>query len=246
MKRIILFIALLTGTVFAQENRIAEFSVWEPLPGQEGNFQIGYKKHLQWRKSVRDSWEWHAWKIVSGPRSGQFITATFDHYWSDFDRAANPAEDHADKTQHVYPFVEVRSVHKASFLKSSSIGTTQSLRSKSSVLRMITLKVTDIIGAARVVDRFRAANTNNSDISYLLAFKKIDGGEINELYLFIGFESWELFGKSEGLQELLLSMENALKIKVIQSIRSETLVQQPDLSFFPGEEHSALRQNRER
>ncbi len=237
MKRFILFTILFTNTVIAQDNRIAELAVWRPYPGQEAAFQLGYKRHLQWRKISRESWEWHGWQIGSGPRAGQFINATFDHYWSEFDRPTSPNEDMADKLLNIFPYAELQSVYKVTFLKSQSIGTPQSLKSKSVVLRMITLKVSDIGSGVQVVNRLRAGYANNSDISYLLAFKKIDGGEINELMILLGFETWELYGKSENIQEQITSIENGLKVKIIQSIRSETLVLRPDLSLFSGDEN---------
>ncbi len=238
MKLLVLFTILFANTVIAQDNRIAQFAVWQPYPGQEVNFQLGYKRHLQWRKTTRESWEWHGWQIASGPRAGQFINATFDHYWSDFDRIPSPNEDMADKLLNIVPYAELQSVYKITFLKSPlSIGTPQSLKSKSAILRMITLKVSDIGTGVQLISRLRASYANNSDISYLLSFKKIDGGEINELMLLLGFETWDLYGKSENIQEQITSIENGLKVKIIQSIRSETLVLRPDLSLFSGDEN---------
>lgn len=96
MKRIFLFIVLLGGTASAQDNRIAQFTVWEPKETQAHSFQSGYKRHMQWHKEAGDPWEWYGWYFTSGPRIGHFVEATFNHSWSDFDNPIEPEEDQAD------------------------------------------------------------------------------------------------------------------------------------------------------
>lgn len=232
MKHKILTIILLSGTVLAQDNRIAQFAVWEPKEAQAFAFQRGYQQHILWHKKAGDPWEWYGWYFASGPRIGNFMEATFSHAWSDFDSPVSPAEDNADSQQNVEPFGYLRSRFKAYFLKDQSIVNSASLRSK--LLRMVTINVTEMPAGIRIVDRFKNSFRSNSDVSTLMVFKVIDGGNANQLILLVGSNSWEQYGKTENIQDQLANIENAMKLKsTIDRITSETLVYHPDMSLAP-------------
>ena len=132
----------------------------------------------------------------------------------------------------VEPFAYLRSRYKAFFLKDQSLATSGSLRSK--MMRMVTITVTEMPAAIKIIDRFKNTFRSNSDVSTLMAFKVIDGGNANQLILLIGSNSWEQYGKTENIQDQLANIENAMKLKLtIDRITSETLTFQPDLSLVP-------------
>jgi hypothetical protein len=85
----------------------ARITVLTPRDQMHGQFEAGYKRHLQWHREHRDPWTWHGWTIVSGERFGTFIDGTFGHAAADFDAAVAPAEDAADNTGNVLPFATV-------------------------------------------------------------------------------------------------------------------------------------------
>lgn len=230
MKRIILIVILLSGSVLAQDNRIAQFTVWQPKETQAASFQRGYLQHLKWRKTAGDPWEWHGWYITSGPRIGWFIEATFNHAWSDFDgRPVDPNEENVSLNQTVLPFADIRSTFKAYFLKDQSIVNSGSLRSK--MIRMVTLRVTDLPAAIRVVDRYKNSFRSNSDVTTLMAYKVVDGGNANQLILLIGSNSWEQYGKTENILDHLNNIETSMKVKTIDGVTSETLVFSLEMSL---------------
>ncbi|NOT48390.1 MAG: hypothetical protein HOP17_11655 [Acidobacteria bacterium] len=232
MKRIFLIVLFFSGSVLAQDNRIAQFAVWEPKEGMATDFQRGYQRHLQWHKTAGDTWEWYGWYIRSGPRFGQFVDATFNHSWADFDSPVDPEGDRADNQLNVYPFGYVRTTFKAFYLKDQSIATSASLRSK--MLRMVTISVTDMPSAIKIIDRYKNSLRSNSDVSTLMALKVVDGGNANQIILLIGANSWEQFGKTENIQDQLAAIESGLKLKTtIDRITSETLIFQQDMSLVP-------------
>lgn len=232
MKQLLLIIALCSPAVFAQDNRIAQFSIWQPKESQAASFQRGYQHHIKWRKVAGDPWEWYGWYFSSGPRIGHFMEATFNHAWSDFDSPVDPIEESVDKQQNVYPFADVRSAFKAFFLKDQSIANSASLRSK--MIRMVTINVTDMPSAIKIVDRYKNSFRSNSDVSTLMVFKVIDGGNANQLILLIGSNNWEQYGKTENIQDQLANIENGLKLKTtIDRVTSETLMFQQDMSLVP-------------
>lgn len=129
---VILFCIVLSGTGVvsqAQEvsHAITSFVIWKPLPGHEDEFESVYKRHLQWHKAAQDTWSWYGWYFVSGERYGQFMDATFDHAWADFDKPIKPAGDRADNRVNVFPYGEVKSVYKALYMPILSIREPNSL-----------------------------------------------------------------------------------------------------------------------
>lgn len=230
MRTLAILFILFSIPALAQQH-IAQFVVWQPKAGAGKQFETGYKKHLEWHKANRDPWGWHGWFIISGPRSGQFVDATVDHEWSDFDHPLKPAEDRADNDLHVYPHAELQTVIKAACLKDLSVTDNNSLRAK--FLRMITLQVTDMNAGIQVVEQLKHSWPPASPLKHFLVYKPVDGGDIHQLILMLGFNSFEELGKSERLQEMLASAETALKVRTITAITSETLVYREDMSLFP-------------
>jgi hypothetical protein len=230
MKAITIILLFISGLTKAQSNSIAHFSFWKPKSGQEKNFETGYKQHLKWHKANADKWSWYGWYIISGPRDGQFVDATFNHAWSDFDKSVKPAEDEADNSLHTYPFGDFLFGLKVKYLTSLSISDSNSLKSK--FLRLVTLNVSDIENGEKVIEKLKAKYQSDAGIKTFLTYKVIDGGSLNQLLLLIGLNSFEEYGKSENLQNDLSAIEHSLNLKTVNSITSETLVYRADMSLF--------------
>jgi hypothetical protein len=229
MRAIYILLIFISGVATAQSN-MAYFTVWKPMPGEESNFEAGYKKHLQWHKDNGDKWSWYGWYVILGPRVGWFIDATFNHTWADFDKPVKPVEDRQDSHLHVSPFGDNQYNYKLAFLPALSISDTGSLKSK--YLRMITLQVTSMDTSKRVIDKLKEAYRLKGSTCFL-TYKMADGGPLNQWQLFIGFSSYEEYGKSESILEEISQAENSLKVKTVSSVVSETLIYLPDMSRFP-------------
>jgi hypothetical protein len=230
MKAFTLLLLLVSNIALAQNSRLAQFAFWKPKEGQDQQFETGYKQHLNWHRTNGDKWSWYGWFVISGPRDGQFIDATFNHYWSDFDKPIKPAEDGADNRLHTYPFGDFQAVLKTEYLPELSIADSNGLKSK--YLRLITLSLSDFGNGLKVVEKLKA-KYQSANLKSLMTYKVMDGSNINQLLLLLGFNSYEEFGKAEGLQEEISSIETGLKFKAISNISSETLVFRPDMSYFP-------------
>ncbi|WP_207510362.1 hypothetical protein [Longitalea luteola] len=214
----------------AQENQVAHFSFWKPRAGLEKNFENGYKQHLQWHKDNKDPWAWYGWYIISGERSGQFVDATFNHAWSDFDTPVKPAADAADNRLHTYPFGDFMAARKMIHLPALSIADSNSLRSK--FIRLITISCIDVLAGKKVLEKLKTMY-QSAGIGSFMTFKLIDGGDCNQFCLLIGLNSFAAFSRFANLAEDLSSIEQAMKTKAIHSMTSETLVYRDDLSLFP-------------
>lgn len=232
MRKQILLICInffFSSLVFGQINTIAQFAIWKPKEGKAQSFEEGYKHHLLWHKSNNDTWNWHGWYIISGPRYGQFVDATFDHTWSDFDNAIKPFEDIADNRLHVFPFGEVQSVFKVCFQPNNSIPDT--LNNKLKLVSLVTINVINIHTGLNIVDKVKEYYASKK-IQSFKTYKMIDGGLMNQIILMLGFSDWEDYSIIQDLYETIYRSEQLLKTQTILSINSETMIYRDDLSLI--------------
>ncbi|GAO44067.1 hypothetical protein [Flavihumibacter petaseus] len=228
MRFIVFLLLLISGNTLAQGN-VAHFSYWKPKPAQASHFESGYKKHLQWHRDHHDKWSWYGWYIISGTRDDVFVDATFNHSWSDFDHPVSPAEDGADNTLNTYPYADFMGGYKLVNLPALSFADSTGLRSK--FLRMINLTVHDIVDGKKVVEQLKS-RCQSAGIKTFLTFKMVDGGNLSQLLLFIGFNSFGEAGRLENLQDDLSAIQHALQLNVITSITAETLAFRADMSLL--------------
>ncbi|MBS1795252.1 MAG: hypothetical protein JSS81_15450 [Acidobacteria bacterium] len=217
-------------SAFGQAANIGQFAVWKPKDGQLQNFENGYRQHLDWHRANGDKWSWYGWFIASGARYGQFVDATFDHSWADFDKAVKPAEDLADNRLHVFPFGDVQTVFKVAFLPEYS--TADAYANKLRLVRNITIRTDDLGNGLKVVEKLRDFYVSKR-IKSFRAYRIVDGGPTDRIMLMLGFAGWEEFGMTESWQEKAAEFERSLKVKTLRSVDSETLVYRADMSLFP-------------
>lgn len=228
----LLFLIAMSGNLFSQSGTIAHFSIWKPKPGLDDNFETGYKQHLKWHVVNGDKWNWVGWYIISGPRTNTFVDATFNHSWGDFDKPVKHLEDLADVGLHVSPFGDYQSAFKVAYLPNLSISDSSSLKSK--LLRLVTLNVTDIEAGEKIIAKLKISY-QSTGVKTFLTFKMVDGGNLNQMLLFLGFKNFEEYEKSETVQENLFAIENSFNTKVITSIASEILIYNSEMSYFPSQ-----------
>jgi hypothetical protein len=222
MKPLLIAALLLSSIASAQEKNVAQFVIWEPKEGQAQTFEAGYQQHLQWHAANNDPWDWYGWYFISGPRSGQFMDATVDHAWHDFDTSLKPAEDGADNKLHVYPFANLRTVMKLE--KVVSYGNNTGLQSR--LLRMITLSTTNINSAIMTASKLK----DQLHTACLYIYKVADGENLNQLILLLAYTTYNEFGKDAALSEILSKLDTQTPCGTIQHITSETLIFRKEMS----------------
>jgi len=221
---------LFASTTYGQESNIGQFAIWKPKEGQLQNFENGYKQHLNWHKTNGDKWGWYGWFVVSGIRYGQFVDATFDHTWADFDKAVKPAEDIADNRLHVFPFGDVQTIFKVSNYTKASTVDTFSLKTK--LIKLVTLTVDNMEQSLKLTEKLKDFYVSKQ-IKTFKTYKVVDGGATNQIILMMGFDNWEEYSMSENLNEKVNELEQLLKVKSVSLTNSETMVYRADMSWFP-------------
>lgn len=211
---------------FGQKKNIAKCWLWKPKEGQEQNFENGYNKHFTWHKKNGDNPVWYCWQFVSGPRYGQFLDVSFSS-WEDFDVSFKPEEDNKDYQLHIVPFADLQTSFKLAFIQDFSSKDSVGLHSK--YMRLITMTVNDIPNALKVIAKLKENYSLNSSVKNFFTYGMVDGGNLNQILLMLGFNSYSDFGESEHLQEDINGIEHSLKLRVVTAMISETLSYRPDL-----------------
>lgn len=210
---------------FAQK-RIAKCWLWKPKDGQEQKFEEGYHNHYLWHKQNGDTTSWYCWQYVSGPNYGRFLDVSFN-LWKDLDVSFKPDEDDADYQLHVKPYADLQNTFKLAYQENLSSGDSIGLRSK--YIRFVTITVSDVPGSLKLLEELKNKYVQNGVTKNFFVYKLIDGGNMNQFLLMMGFKNYMEFGKSENLQDEVSEIESSLKIKTIMAISSETLTYRSDL-----------------
>ncbi|WP_123868127.1 hypothetical protein [Chryseobacterium lactis] len=229
-KALFLCTLLFAGFMYGQNATIGQFAIWKPKNGESENFEKGYKQHLNWHKVNKDQWGWYGWFFISGPRYGQFVDATFDHIWADFDTAVKPADDMADNKLNVFPFGDVQTIFKVENVPKASSIDTFALKTK--LIKLVTLTVDNVEQSIRVSEKLKDYYVSRK-IKFYKTYKVVDGGSVNQIILMLGFDSWNDYSLSENLHEKITEYQQMLKIKTISAVESETMIYRPDMSWFP-------------
>ncbi|NML23499.1 hypothetical protein HHL16_21645 [Pseudoflavitalea sp. G-6-1-2] len=209
----------------AQSKSLAQFVTWKPKAGMEQKFEDGYKRHLGWHADNGDTWGWYGWTFISGPRAGQFMDATIDHAWADFDHPVNPSGDREDNEKNTEPYADFQSAMKWQAIPAVSYNLEVGLKTK--YMKMIALEVRDDYRAQWRVRTLRNKLQDKPGIKYFRTYKAVDGDNLNHWYLLIGSDSWADMEPTWNAGERL--MDSA----IFKSISSETLVFRSELSRFP-------------
>lgn len=213
-----------------RDHSIAAFSIWKPKEGQAQRFSAGYQQHLAWHRRSGDKWDWYGWYIISGRNFGQFVDATFDHSWNDFNNPVDPSGDGADNGLHTDPFGEYLVAFKVSRIEEASVRDTTGLRSKFS--RLIRLKVNDLSIAGKILVRLKEKYTENGSVKNFQCFRTIDGGDLHQLFILVGLTDLTQFERSENIPADLAEIERSLKTSVVLEISSELLAYKSEMSLI--------------
>ena len=217
--------ALVVQHSFAQKN-IAKCWLWKPKDGQERKFEAGYHRHYLWHKQNGDTPAWYCYQYLSGPNYGQLLDVSFN-LWKDFDVSFKPDEDDADYQLNVKPFADLKNAFKLAYQETLSFGDSIGLQSK--YIRLVSLTVNDISICLKLLEKLKNKYLQNAVSKNFFVYKMIDGGNLNQFLLMIGFNNYVDYGKSENLQDEVSEIENSLRVKTVTTISSETLTYRSDL-----------------
>ena len=229
---------------------------YEPLPGQQAQFEAGYRRHLEWHRKAEDSIDWLAWYVATGPRSGRFIDGALDLSFSDFDARVEPAADRADFAHNVAPFA--RLVSRSVYRWRRDLGTAEEPTAESPAKMAEVSRV--IVGpgqAAGFEERLAALRSTwgtEAKAPVYRWYQLVSGGEQPSYLLWIDREHWAEVATPDksgqqgfrdvGLRDVGLRGERSLEpttrgldllmmlSETIERLHTETWIYRQDLSYF--------------
>ena len=107
MKRFIFtWLYILVGLTWAQDSpSIMRGGYMKVLQGKESAYEKAVASHVsKWHGP--EQWNQYAWRVETGPRTGQYFVATFGHYWKDFYERVTTKEHDKDWERIVSNFVD--------------------------------------------------------------------------------------------------------------------------------------------
>ncbi|HEX6535804.1 MAG TPA: hypothetical protein VF041_14495 [Gemmatimonadaceae bacterium] len=221
-----------------------------PHAGMERQFEDGYRRHLDWHRQAGDPWAWYLWQVTNGERAGLYVDGTFEHRWSDFDAAVDPAGDGADNDVNVEPFA-ARPWNAAWRRLGATDGDFAALAERSRYLLVVeyrlrpdsAARVFDALDRARAVHPVALSSGTGDPASSPAWFALASGGEGPALVLVAPLPRWS--GMSPLAPDPLLVALEALEparrdgdasrlyraiTSAATSVRSEIWRFRPDLS----------------
>jgi len=86
---------------------VAQVVFIKPKAGMRQQLEQGAKRHMDWHRQHKDTWTWAVWEVIAGDRTGDYVAATLNHHWKDFDDHAQFMQaDVADANTNIMPYVE--------------------------------------------------------------------------------------------------------------------------------------------
>lgn len=215
-------------------------------PGTAPQFEEGLKKFHEWENQQNVKFTFHAWRIVSGPRTMQYAIGTSGHDWKDFDAltklgAAAQEQIQADMGS------SVESVEISFWVYREGLsGHPENAGQTPPDFVSVTTYFLKPDGETAATDAIKAANAAIQKSHWPGKpsgwFSLVNGGDGPELAIVTGHENWADFQPPEpSFIKMLTGVYGeegtaALGKKFfsgLRSWRSEIWRYRPDLSYIP-------------
>lgn len=82
---IVFVFVMALGMVPVQGQDLGRMWTFTPKMGQGPAFEEALRGHMEFREAQGDPWDWQIYQVVVGDNVGDYIAASWDHTWEDFD-----------------------------------------------------------------------------------------------------------------------------------------------------------------
>lgn len=223
----------------APRGNLARVTYWTVADADA--FEAGVQAHNQFHASLGDPVPIHTFEVVTGPRVGQYIRASFGHTWADFDaEMANLEGDAADSAKNLDPHVtgSVPAIYEA--LPELSHYTEGGVRPLAKIITF-QLKWGHERAFMDAVGKIHAALSEVEGFRPYLWYRLEDGGHVPSYVVSLPSDDWAGFAQPErGIDEIVGEKygEEAGAIfeamgSAIESESSYTIAYRSDLSYLP-------------
>ena len=237
------FLVSVSASVLAQSSprMVTEVHISAPKPGMSAQWEAGRKLHSAFHAAQKDTWPIYTWQIMTGERSGSYMTATPGRHWSDFDaRQAFLKIDAPDIAKNLTPYLANTSMSYYVLRDDLSLSkppATPAMMRTSTYYTVIPERVNDFTAAVKKINE--AVQKDNAASNPSRWYSLANGGETPTFVQVVDRATWatmeppdkttesvlkEAYGDSQALDQLRRSCSK---------IVTDLLVYRPDLSYIP-------------
>jgi hypothetical protein len=239
------FLLSVPASVLAQSSprMVSEVHFSAPKPGMSAQWEAGRKAHSAFHAAQKDTWPIFTWQVMTGERSGSYMTATPGRHWSDFDaRQAFLKIDAPDIAKNLTPYLASTSMSYYVLRDDLSLSkppASPAMMRTSTYYTVIPAHANDFIAAVKKINEAvqKANYSPNPSRWYVLA----NGGETPSYVQVVDRATWAAMEPPEKTLEAVLkdaygdSGPQALDQlrHSCSKITTDLLVYRPDLSYVP-------------
>jgi hypothetical protein len=203
-------------------------------------WEAGRKEHSAFHASQKDTWPVYVWQIMTGERSGSYLSVTPGHHWSDYDaRQAFLKKDAPEIAKSMGPSLGSTSMSYFTFREDLSLTkppATPAMMRTTAYYTVIPEHTNDFIDAVKKINA--AIQKTNAPVKPSRVYALTNGGDVPTFVLITDRATWadmepqkttkailkEAYGDSQALEQLRRSCSK---------IVTELSVYRPDLSYIP-------------
>lgn len=236
---------LIPASILAQSSpqMVSEVHISTPKPGMTAQWESGRKQHSSFHAAQKDTWNVYVWQIMTGERSGSYISATPGRHWSDFDaRAAFNKIDAPDVAKSLAPYTASTTLSyyvfrdDLSLTKPSATPPTMRTTTYYSVIPGHTNDFTDAIKKISA-----AIQKSNYPIKPSRWYSLANGGNVPTFVQIVDRSTWaDMEPPEKTLEAALKEAEGDSGPQLLDQLRrscsrivTELSVYRPDLSYVP-------------
>lgn len=238
-------LVLLFGCVgFAQTgpDRVCEVNVTTPKPAGAKQLEEARKKHNEFHKSEKDKTPILVWSLVTGPRTGDFLTASCGMLWKDLDGHDDfDRRDTDDIAKVMMPAVASNQAAYYIYRQDLSMAPEPATPAKRMVVVHYFVKPGGLTAFTDSIKRINAAmKQTNYPSKPSRWYQLVSGGEGPHYVLVSDRNSWADMQPPEQTMTEMLKKAYGNDDKSLQNLRdavdhtvSELAEYRPDLSYIP-------------
>ena len=219
----------------------------EVKPGQMAEFEAGMKKQIEWYKQNNETWQWHAWELETGAKTGQFVFRSPGHYWKDIDdRSERTARASSHFEEAVLPHLESIQGNLGRTLPDVSDWPDELGIPAMVSVHEFNLNYGRSEWFLQVIEKIHGAIQESNWGLHYVWITRVSGGEVPTFFLVIPHKNWaDMEGPEKPFRTMLeetLGKKEAVAVMagLRECVRKESAAlarYRPELSYIPsGEE----------
>jgi hypothetical protein len=221
---------------------VSEVHVTSPKPGMTAQWEAGRKQHSAFHAAQKDTWPIYVWQIMTGERTGSYISVTPGHHWSDFDARQDFVKlDTPQIAKDLGPYIAGTSMSYFVFrddLSRTKPPATPAMMRTSTYFTVIPGHTNDFIAALKKINE--AIQKMNAPVKPSRVYSLANGGEGPTFVLITDRATWADMEPQKTTEVILKEAYGDSGPQVLDQLGSscsrivtELSVYRPDLSYIP-------------